>query len=461
MEHRSSRLVVVASLGARKGYQSMQPHAQALTVRLLFCATLAAVLLTGYVGCSSGASVLSGEGFGTVRFAIHWPGAEATSAEAATASPSDEGVSVRAIPTGTRSIVVTVTGSSIATPITESVIRPEGPAPVTEVMLRVPPGSDRTVRVEACGIGGSVLASRQLVVDVMAGATTSVDVALSLLPSPMVFHSDRSGTTQLYVMDLWGNVAQLTDAVGRSMYPGWSPDGTRVAFTSDRDSGETYFQEIYACNADGTGVVRLTNTSADEEQPCWSPDGARIAYSRFEKVGEIWGEREIWLMDSDGSDQVQLTDLHARAEGPSWSPDGTTILFCCYPTSGTPFDIYSVKTDGTGLTRITSNALEDRDPVWSPDGARIAFTHKEGEADSTREVYVMDADGTDITQLTNNGAEDARPAWSYDGQRIVFCSHRTGDYEVFVMAADGSDPVNLTNSPGTADLYPNLAPNPY
>ena len=84
-------------------------------------------------------------------------------------------------------------------------------------------------------------------------------------------------------------MARLTNHSETDGTPAWSPDGTRIAFTSDRDGDN---DEIYVMNADGSGVTRLTNHSASDWMPTWSPDGARIAFA-----SQRDGDFEIYVID--------------------------------------------------------------------------------------------------------------------------------------------------------------------
>jgi Tol biopolymer transport system component len=97
-------------------------------------------------------------------------------------------------------------------------------------------------------------------------------------------------------------------------------EGTKIAFTSDRDVNK----EIYVMNAqDGSNQTRLTDNAASDEFPSWSPDGTKIAFT-----SDRDGNKEIYVMNAqDGSNQTNLTLDPATDEFPSWSPDGTKIAF--------------------------------------------------------------------------------------------------------------------------------------
>ena len=91
----------------------------------------------------------------------------------------------------------------------------------------------------------------------------------------------------------------LTNDPEFDYFPEWSPDGKRIAFTSDRDG---IVPEIYVMDADGSDQTNLTNNPAIDQAPAWSPDGTKIAFhSRRD------GNYEIYVMDADGGDQTRLT----------------------------------------------------------------------------------------------------------------------------------------------------------
>ena len=288
----------------------------------------------------------------------------------------------------------------------------------------------------------------------------------------IAFMSDRDGhvdvrgwpTGEIYVMDAdGGNQQNLTNNPGRDSSPSWSPEGKRIAFSSNRDArkGDFIF-EIYVMDADGGNPQNLTNNLKDDQYPSWSPDGKRIVFSarrdgHFENKFSITDE--IYVMDADGGNQQRLTENRKNDWHPVWSPDGKRIVFSSYRTEhfrgefGITYEIYVMDANGQNQQNLTNNRGNDGSPSWSPDGKRIAFSsYRDGHFQSA-EIYVMDADGGNQRILTNNGHADYSPSWSPDGERIAFSSSRDGNWEIYVMGANGGNQRILTKH-GSHNLAP-------
>jgi len=278
------------------------------------------------------------------------------------------------------------------------------------------------------------------VVAVSGGSETSVTIDITCDASrEFAFVGGTGPNADIYVMaSTGGAVSRITTQQGSDADPAWSPDGSSIAFASERDGN----LEIYVMNRNSQSLARLTNVAAADFQPAWSPNGARIAF-----VSARDGNAEIYVMNADGSSPVRLTTHTARDADPAWSPDGSRIAFSSDRdgTSG----IWIMNVDGSGLTRLTTNSLGDWQPAWSPDGTRIAFTRK---AINNSAIFIVNTDGSGITQLTKGIDNAADPAWSPDGRKIALAAVPPPcgwyDYDcdpyILVVSADGIPYSSLT-----------------
>ena len=292
---------------------------------------------------------------------------------------------------------------------------------------------------------------------------------IALGQEKIAFSSNRDDpgnffTSEIYVMNPDGtNQIRLTNSPGRDFFPSYSPDGSRIVFASERDTG---FPQIYVMNADGTNQLRLTNNVAADSHPSFSPDGSRIV---FESNLDDFNNFEICVMNADGTNRTCLSNSSATDSTPSFSPDGSKIVFVSDRDGHS--QIYLMNADGSHQTRLTNNSAFDSGPAFSPDGSRIAFSSNRDNG-NTDEIYVMNADGSNQTRLTfdNNSSANARnPSFRRDGSKIAFASDRDSIFpQIFVMNPDGTDQIQLTNSSaveaapswgGQVDGLPNAPPN--
>ena len=158
------------------------------------------------------------------------------------------------------------------------------------------------------------------------------------LKRKLLIVSVRTGTPNLFIVDDDGkNPVQLTDDNFTNSYPAWSPDGAKIAFSSNRAGG---IMHIYTMDADGKNVKAMTKGNLQCRVPAWSPDGKTIAYCR---AGANGGSN-IFKMSADGGEPK---GIDADGWDPAWSPDGKNFAFVTV-RDGDGFRLYTMDTIGNG-----------------------------------------------------------------------------------------------------------------
>ena len=262
--------------------------------------------------------------------------------------------------------------------------------------------------------------------------------------------------------DLWvveGGAPRQLATGGAWSQPSWSPDGASLAYVYRG----TNFSDIFVTDARGEAQTRLTTSQSsildDNDwnfRPAWSPDGSQIAFVSDRKTAYP----TLWLMNAEDGSRLRSVPTPGvngeSLDAISWAPDGERLAVTMFAGAG-PSQVAIVPVD-TSL-REQARLLTDRpggalDPAWSPDGSWIAYAGREGY---TSEVFASRPDGSHVVRLTSDGVLDRSPAWSPDGQHLAYLTNKSGWFEAWVvdLSTDASGVLVRSGEPRalTKDLH--------
>lgn len=179
------------------------------------------------------------------------------------------------------------------------------------------------------------------------------------------------------------NLVRLTDTPGYDAEGSYSPDGTRIIFTSFRDGDG----EIYIMDADGKNPRRITRSKGYDGGPFFSPDGKKIIYRSDRKQNDLL---QVYLNNPEGTAERALTSNDAVNWGPYFYPDSRHLVYSTSLHGHQNYEIYLMDAENGRQERITFHDGFDALPVFSTDGARLLWTSKGRTADKTSQLFIAD-----------------------------------------------------------------------
>ncbi len=241
--------------------------------------------------------------------------------------------------------------------------------------------------------------------------------------------------------------------------PSLSPDGSKVAFLSDRN----VYADVYLLSAINGEVIRRLvkgqRSGKFEElhwlRPGigWSPSSDRIALAA--KAGEHDHLFVIGVKDGEVEKDLDF-DLDGLFS-PAWSPTGDRIAFVGLKDGAS--DIYYVDLSDESIHAVTSDPFSDTDPSWSPDGEKLVFISDRGgvrgdgvsSTEMTRhdyrhvDVFMVSRDGSDITKITDDSFVEETPIVAPDGRHVLYTADPNGCFNVFVQSLESGQRWPITN----------------
>jgi dipeptidyl aminopeptidase/acylaminoacyl peptidase len=239
-------------------------------------------------------------------------------------------------------------------------------------------------------------------------------------------------------------VAPTTDQIlslKRAGSPEISPDGRWVAYTIRETNWDdnAYETEIWLGDASTGATRQLTNGKKSSQSPAWAPDGSKLAF-----ISDRTDKRQIYLINPQGGEGEALTSLEDGVDGGfAWSPDGKAIAYTAKEAKSAAIkdrekkygEFQVVEQDhrmthlftidvATRATRtLTSGAFSVGRFAWSPDGKSIAFDHTLNPAlanGGSADISIVTVADSSVRPLVTQAGPDTHPVWSPDGSRIAF-----------------------------------------
>jgi hypothetical protein len=272
-------------------------------------------------------------------------------------------------------------------------------------------------------------------------------------PSPrglVAFESERDGNFEIYLMNDDGSEDRhrLTHHPGIDMYPAISPDGSQVAFLTNRLNKDVY--EIFIVDVDGSNLRHLDTGITHDlgEGIHWHPGGEKLVFS-FRAGGTF----QLFEIGADGTGLEQLSDSGESFMNPRYSLDGTRILY----TKSISFNGYTTevfeKVGPEGSVRLTHTGDNARPDEILENGFPVVFYQKRRPPEENTQLYRLLAGGAErpIYPESNTYREGGitgprGPGANLVQNELIFVSYRAGDGlpNLWRMRTNGSDALQIT-----------------
>jgi serine/threonine protein kinase len=284
---------------------------------------------------------------------------------------------------------------------------------------------------------------------------------ISLTPSPtpigggygqIAFASERNGDPQIFLINAVDGSDRhpITNLPEGACQPSFSPDGTKLVFTSPCKLNTDSYREssLYIINADGTDLTPLNTAPGGDFDPAWSPDGGRIAFTSLRD-----GRKEIYVLTLGNSMVTRLTfsETDEESSQPVWSPFGDQIVFVKKRFGA--LQVWTMTDIGENQEQVvrSGQTLWDFNPVWSPDAQYILFNQRQintGALPWMMQIRYEDRETQPASRLKLGVVGIENIHYSPDGFWIVYEGlDELGNEDIYYMTASGATRTRLTTDP--------------
>jgi len=270
-------------------------------------------------------------------------------------------------------------------------------------------------------------------------AVTATSGLKGFFASRLAFISEQGSKSEVLVGDLFfGEVSQITNDRAQAIRPRWSPDGSKILYTSFYKSG---FPDIFLLDLNSKQRSTFVSFKGTNSGARFSPNGAQVA---MVLSGE--GNPEIYVSNAQGRGVSRRTRLPSVEASPAWSPDSSRLVFTSDAAGGP--QLYVMPATGGSPSRLpTSISGYCAEPDWSVgDPSKIAFTTRSGGG---YQIAVFDIVKRTPAKVVSKAPKDAvEPAWLADGRHLLYTERSANNRGICILDTETGKTTRLTQGSG-------------